>query len=143
MSSKYYFAHNAGSRLIGGEQFEVTEIKGGTALGVFEATTEAQQKAIDAVVADKSSAVESITQGDYELARKKKAPSLTGFQHSNFNPQHMSIKGVAAVVVEGSQADDLTEVKRLDSVEGALDSMGKVEAPPQAEEPPVGKKPKK
>ncbi len=138
MATKYYEAQNAG-RVIGGEQFEVTEIFGGTAFGVFAATTEAQQATLSKIAADPKSAVTEITEAEYQNALKKKAPSLSGFPTSTQSMPPVALKA-AGVVVPGPVLVDRTELERLESVENALD-VGKVGAEPvQAEAP---RKPKK
>lgn len=143
MSSKYYLAHNAGSRLVGGQQFEVTQIFGGTAIGVFEATTAAQQEVLDLAVKNPTEAVEEITQSQYDAELKKKVPSFSNFQRSNLTPkpQQTPLKETAGVVVEESPQEDLSEIHKMETVAGALGSVGVVAPPPQSEEPP--KKPKK
>lgn len=141
IKSKYYLAHNAGSRTIAGEKFEVTEIKGGTAIGVFEATTLAQQTELDKVVANKASAVESVSKEEYEEYRKKKALNLNDWRHSNL-PSTMpqtALKETVGVVVEGAQSVDLTESQLLETEEGARNNLVKLSPP---EEQPVGKKKK-
>lgn len=137
--AKYYMAHNAGSRLIGGERFEITEIFAGTAIGVFEGKTDAQIATLDALVLDKASGVSEITLAEYNSAVQKKTPSLTSFQHSNQSAV-ASIKSPVGVVVEEPVLPDLTEQKKLESVKGALESTGKVEPAPKPEEPPNPKK---
>lgn len=141
--SKYYMAHNAGNREIAGERFEVVEIFAGTAIGVFEATTEAQQIALDAAVKIPTNAVEEISKGEYDNAVKKKAPSLSSYRHSNVAPLQTSLRPVAGVVVEERPAEDLTEITRLESVAAALDNTGEVTPPPKPEAPEAATKKKK
>lgn len=141
MASKYYLAHNAGGRKIGGQQFEIIDIFNGTAIGIFEATTEAQQKDLDALAKDPASAVTELTKDEYLAESKKKTSNLNNFPHSNAKPLQTSLSEVVGVVVEGNPQEDLTEGPKLDTVEGALSNLGKIEPPPKVEEPsPKSKK---
>lgn len=138
--SKYYLAHNAGNREIAGERFEVVEIKGGTALGVFEATTDKQIAALDKAVANPQNAIEEISPSEYSDFVKKKLPSFNNFKHSNTPGLQMSMRGVAAVVVEEPRPEDDSEAHKLDSVTDALNNVGKVEPTPSSGEPAKPKK---
>jgi hypothetical protein len=132
--TKYYMAHNAG-RQIAGERFEVTEIFAGTAIGVFHTDDEAKIAELDKVVAQKTG-VDEITAGEYDSALKKKAASLSSFQHSNPSlPTPVSLKSPAGVVVAEGPQEDLTEQNRLESVENALEHTAKIEAPEMPDDP--------
>ena len=131
--SKYYLAHNAAGRLIGGEQFEVTEIFAGTSIGVFEGKTDAQIAELDKAVEAKTG-VSVISETEYKAAIQKKIPNLTSFPNSNYKMPQVSLASRAGVVVEEPVSPDLSEEKKLETVDGALGSLGKVEAPPKADE---------
>ena len=121
MTTKFYYAENAGGREIGGEVFEVYEIFGGTALGVFKAQTDGQIAALDQAAADPRQGVTVISEAEYDAALKKKAPSYSIFPTSNHRtiPQ-VAIKGAGAEVVQGETPAVLTEAKQLETVESAL-----------------------
>lgn len=125
--------------MIGGERFEVTEIFAGTAIGVFEGKTDAQIAELDKAVAAKTG-VEEITLPEYKAALEKKTPSLTSFPNSNQSQVQVSLANRAGVVVEAPVSPDLSEQNKLESVKGALESTGKVEPAPKAEEVPNPKK---
>lgn len=108
MATKYYHAQNAG-RTLAGINFDIYAIVGGSAFGVYATDNAAQIKALDALVADKRSAVTSITVDEYESAVKKKPSSLTSFPPSTPPPVPPSagtpLKGATgAVVVEAGSA---------------------------------------
>lgn len=118
--SKYYSAENVGYRLIGGERFEVVEIHGGTAIGVFAAETPEKIAQMDALVAAPANAVSEISESEYTDWLKKKHPSLGSWKTSNppTSPR-VAIKGAGADVVE----DGITTLEAVDpllSVESAL-----------------------
>lgn len=132
IKSKYYFAHNAGGRLIAGEKFEITEIRAGSSMGVYEATTPEKQAELDKIVLTKSNAVEEISESDYEDNRKKKALELNNWQHSNLQSTSLqtALNPVAGLVVEGKQAGDPTEADVLATEDGAKSNL--VKMPPAA-----------
>lgn len=134
MSTKYYLAHNAGSRVIGGEKFEITEIVAGTAIGVFATEDPKTIEAIDKVVG--KTGVEEITVKEYDAAIKKKPPSFNSFPHSNTQSPQVRLSPVAGVVVEGGVTEDTTEADKLESVEAAVSNLGRVEPPPVVDEAP-------
>lgn len=119
MPFKFYHAENAG-REIAGERFEVFDVFGGTAHGVFQTDNPKQQTALDAVVLNPKSAVTEITAAEYQNYLKKKAQDLSSFPVSTQSIRSANLKSPAGVVVEGGQPADLTEQKVLDTVENAL-----------------------
>lgn len=145
IKSKYYFAHNAGGRLIAGEKFEITEIRAGSSMGVFEATTLEKQAEMDKIVLTKSNAVEEISEADYEDNRKKKALELNNWQHSNLRSTSLqtALNPVVGLVVEGKQAGDPTEADVLATEEGAKSNLVKIPAPPTVEDSSPAKKNRK
>jgi hypothetical protein len=121
MAVKFYYAENAGSRKIAGEQFEVTDICAGVAHGVFVATTQAQIALLDAQVANPLSAVTSITAEEYAAIIKKKAPNLSSWPVSTQSvPAGMRINDRAGVVVAEAPLVDRSEQERMESPEQAL-----------------------
>jgi hypothetical protein len=124
MATKYYTAHNAG-RPIAGQQFEITEIQSGTAIGVFQTEDETLQVGLDAEVA-KNRGVEEVSQAVYDSSVKKKAPSLVSLPHSNQPGLKVSLSYPVGVVVPEGIQEDHTDQTRLESVEGALDNLGEV-----------------
>jgi len=126
MATKYYTAHNAG-RPIAGQKFEITEIVSGTAIGVYETDDEALQAELDKVVAAKRG-VESITAEVYNSTVKKKASSFNNLPHSNQRGPKASIKSPVGVVVEEGGVHEEVD-PTLESVEGALANVDKVEKP--------------
>lgn len=127
MATKCYIAHNAG-RPIAGQQFEITEIVSGTAVGVFQTDDEALQAALDKVVECKRG-VEEMTHEAYDAVVKKKAPSYNSLPHSNQRGPKVSLSFPAGVVVPEGVQEDRTEQIKLESVEGALANIDKVEKP--------------
>lgn len=142
--SKYYFAHNAGGRLIAGQKFEVTEVAAGTSFGVFEARTPELQAELDKIVANKSSAVEEISAEDYDLNVKKKAASLNNWPNSNASvPLQSALKEVVGVVVEEKPHTDPTEAQTLETLAGARGNLARIDLPLGGDEPVTTKKSKK
>lgn len=140
MATKYYVAMNAAGRLIGGEKFEIVEIVAGTAIGVFAATTDAQIAALDAAVAAKTG-VSEITQAEYDEYIQKKTPSFNSFPHSNNSrsePQVSLNPRAGVVVAEPGLSTPPSDA--LDSVEAALQNVGKVQVAPEPEPEKPAKK---
>lgn len=134
MSIKYYMAHNAGSREIGAQRFEITEIVAGTAIGIYRTDDPAQIEALDKAVKSKTG-VEEISAKDYDLAVKKKPHSFNSLPHSNYQPLQVRLSQVAGVVVENPVPVEDVEMAKLESVEAALSNVGKVTPPPVGETP--------
>lgn len=138
--SKFYLAHNAG-RIIGGERFEIVEIIGGTALGVFQANDE-QAKLIDPIVAQ-NLGVSAISEGEYDNLRKKKAPTFKDLAHSNRPTPQARLSQVAGVVLPNGIKAEADDSVKLETVEAALENVGKVAPPESTDEPAPLKKGKK
>ena len=127
--TKYYHAANA-NRLIGGAIFELYDRVAGTTMGIYEATDEKEIAELDKLTKDEASAVDEITEEEFNKLRKKKASGYGNLTHLRDPSPPWSIKGKgAAKVVDGKDAaaapaDKPTKV--LDNVEEAL-SLGRVE----------------
>lgn len=148
--TRWYQAQNA-NRCIAGVYFEVTDIVASTSWGIFQTDDPALIAKLDAVVADKTSAVYSITEAEYEVEQstKKKLPD---WPSSRVSSPKLDVAGpikgeVAAVVVESPpESDDETDkpveiTQGVSTVEDAL-AVGKVETSLK-EEPEPPKKGKK
>lgn len=121
--TKYYHAQNA-SRVIAGIVFQIYEIFGGSPFGVYQTQDGDLIKKLDAVVADKKSAVTLITADEYEALLKKKPSRLENFKPSTIllpEPAKSAvIKGEGAVVVD-KPVEPTVEVKTvLDKPEDAV-----------------------
>lgn len=132
---KYFLAHNAGRfGGIAGQRFEIVEIIGGSAIGVFQTTDEKTIAEIGNAVASKTG-VSEISVQEYEDAVKKKLHSFKDLPHSNYQPLQVRLSQVAGVVVENPVPFEDVEAAKLESVDAALSNVGKVTPPPVGEAP--------
>lgn len=100
--------------MIGGVGFDVYNVIGGTAVGVYATDDEAIQAKLDALVADPKNAVTSISQGEYEACVSKKVPAFSNYKPSSVSvpmlPTGGPLKGAGAVVVAAKSEEDEAEL---------------------------------
>ena len=133
---RYFFAQNAG-RLIGGTlEFNIYDVIGGSAVGVYETEDPAELELLDKLIADPSSAVSEISQAEYEGELKKKRPGFRPYIPSNPSPKPSAspMKGHGAVVVveqPPEAKEEVVEIKGQATIEDAL------KVAPVAPQPPL------
>ncbi len=130
--TKYYEAQNAGRGPIGGVFFQITEVVGGTAFGVYSTDDEGQQATLDALLSNPGNALTSIGQSEFDAAIKKKAPALESSPtwRNHLTPAQSVLKGRGAVIVDDDPPEPEAPVEIKTTVESVDEALALGEAKP-------------
>jgi hypothetical protein len=131
----FYHAQNAG-RIIAGVTFQIYDITGGSAFGVLKTEDPKLIIDLDSLSNDPRSAVTSISEAEYELCIKKKAPSFGSSNPSKPTSPGAPIKGQGAVVVENADRPEppVEITGQVETVDEAL-KVGEVKPAEGQKEP--------